>query len=250
MRNRRKHKIDFRVVIITLLTIVVSIILCLSIINKPVEEPEPPAVVDEPVEVIPSPITPTDNPSPTEPVELVREFVDSNNYIYPFNTMSADWGVTPYLSGFKYYTIPQKYTNAGGCFPEVVQIYLWCLCQELDVDYYVAVALIERESAYKWDALSADGTTKGYMQIYDKWHKDRMQAEGVEDIYSPYGNIRVGLNLLHELIGKYDNYHTVLMSYNMGETGCRNANNRGIYSTPYSRGILERAIEIQQEIQG
>jgi soluble lytic murein transglycosylase-like protein len=111
--------------------------------------------------------------------------------------------------------------------------------------------MIERESGYRWDATSSDGTTKGYMQIYDKWHKARMQAEGVDDIYNPYGNIRVGLNLLHELVGKCgEDYHRVLMSYNMGEAGCKNANNKGIYSTAYSRGILQRAQELKQEIQG
>ena len=40
------------------------------------------------------------------------------------------------------------------------------------------------------------------------------------------------------------------MSYNMGEAGCRKANNRGVYSTAYSIGILLRAQELEQEIQG
>ena len=44
-----------------------------------------------------------------------------------------------------------EYKDAGGCFPEIVQVYLWCECKEYGVDYYTVVALIERESGYHWD---------------------------------------------------------------------------------------------------
>lgn len=253
MDKKRKARVNGKAVIIIILTVAVSIILALLLVDKPSEEIiEPPVVVEEPVEDIPSPTEPIEAIEPVkEPTEPVNPIRDANNYIYPYNTMSLDWGADVYESGFKYYQLPQKYVNTGGCFPEVVQVYLWCLCYDMDIDYYIAVAMIERESGYRWDATSSDGTTKGYMQIYDKWHTARMQAEGVEDIYNPYGNIRVGLNLLQELIGKYgDNYHRVLMSYNMGETGCKNANERGVYSTDYSRGILQRARELEQEIKG
>jgi hypothetical protein len=244
--KKRKARVSGKAVILIILTLVVSVGLVMLMIDKPSEEiTEPPVVIEEPVEDIPSPT------EPNEVVEPVKTVNDANNYIYPYNTMSADWGADVYESGFKYYQLPQKYVNTGGCFPEVVQVYLWCYCCDMDIDYYTVVAMIERESGYKWDATSADGTTKGYMQISDKWHKDRMQAEGVDDIYNPYGNIRVGLNLLQELVGKYgEDYHRVLMSYNMGEAGCKNANNKGIYSTAYSRGILQRAQELKQEIQG
>ena len=249
MINRRKAKVSGLAVILALITVIVSIVVAVLSADKPAEDIEPPIEIIEPVEAIPSPTEPVENVEAIEPViETVR---DADNYIYPFNTMSLDWGADVYESGFKYYQLPQEYVKTGGCFPEVVQVYLWCYCIDMDIDYYTVVAMIERESGYRWDATSADGTTKGYLQISDKWHKDRMQAEGVDDLYNPYGNIRVGLNLLQELVGKYGkDYHRVLMSYNMGETGCKNANNKGIYSTAYSREILQRAQEIKQEIQG
>lgn len=177
-------------------------------------------------------------------------YEDPNNYVYPYNTMSADWGLELYESGFKYYQIPQEYIDEGGCFPEVVQAYLWCLCEERGINYYVVVALIERESRYQWDATGDDGNSKGYMQIYENWHKERMEAEGVTDLYNPYGNIRVGLNFLQELTGGGVNadYHYVLMSYNMGESRAKALYKKGIYSTEYSIGILQRAQELQQEL--
>lgn len=183
--------------------------------------------------------------------ELEEEYTDPNNYIYPFNTMSEDWGSELYESGFKYYQIPEKYTQEGGCFPEVVQAYLWSLCKERELNYYVVVALIERESRYKWDASGDNGNSKGYMQIYEKWHIDRMEAEGATDLYNPYENIRVGLNFLQELTDGAVNadYHYVLMSYNMGESRAKELNRKGVYSSKYSTGILQRAQEIQQELQ-
>ena len=87
-------------------------------------------------------------------------------------------------------------------------------------------------------------------QIYENWHKERMEAEGVTDLYNPYGNIRVGLNFLQELTGGGVNadYHYVLMSYNMGESRAKAFYEKGIYSTEYSTGILQRAQELQQEL--
>lgn len=192
-----------------------------------------------------------------EPVECKDDFVkqgtysDPNNYVYPYSTMSSDWGTDLYESGFMYYQIPQEYIDEGGCFPEVVQAYLWCLCEEKEINYYVVVALIERESRYQWDASGDNGNSKGYMQIYEKWHRERMEQENVTDLYNPYGNIRVGLNFLQELTGGGVNadYHYVLMSYNMGESKAKQFYKNGVYSTDYSTGILQRAQEIQQELQ-
>lgn len=191
---------------------------------------------------------------PTEQEVPVEQEVygDPNNYVYPYNTMSADWGSELYESGFKYYQIPQKYIEEGGCFPEVVQAYLWCLCEERGIDYYTLVALIESESHYKYSARGDNGNSLGYMQIYKKWHEERMEAEGVDDLLDPYGNIRVGTNFFSEIQSKYlesSGIHCVLMVYNMGETGAKKCWREGIYSTEYSRKIVDRAQEIRQELQ-
>ena len=186
-----------------------------------------------------------------EPEETLTYWGDPDNYVYPFNTMSTDWDGSVYDNGFKLYEIPEEYAREGGCFPEVVQVYLWCLCEQRDIDYYMVVALIERESGYKWDATGDGGNSVGYMQIGEKWHKDRMLEEAVADLLNPYGNIRVGLNFLQYLNKKYlDNSgaNCVLMAYNMGESGARSLWKEGTYSTDYSRGVLKRAEEIRQEL--
>lgn len=156
----------------------------------------------------------------------------------------------PLVDRFSYYQIPDKYSKAGGSLPEEVQRYLWDLCKERELDYYIVIALIERESGYRCNASGDYGNSKGYMQVQERWHRERMEAEAVEDLYDPYGNVRVGLNFLQELYEEHGASGTncVLMVYNMGEQKAIEHWKNGIYSTEYSREILDRAQEIKQEI--
>lgn len=257
MRNRRKRRVrittqltknQFIFFMVCLAVLMVVFIAGVSKESKPQEAGEAQVDTEAVISSIPN-IEATNKVEPSFSPEYIP-YGDPNNYVYPYNTMSADWGAELYESGFKYYQIPQEYIDEGGCFPEVVQAYLWCLCEERGINYYVVVALIERESRYQWDASGDNGNSKGYMQIYENWHKERMEAEGVTDLYNPYGNIRVGLNFLQELTGGGVNadYHYVLMSYNMGESRAKAFYEKGIYSTEYSTGILQRAQELQQEL--
>lgn len=92
-----------------------------------------------------------ENTEPVTKTEQEAKLEHDLNYTYPYNTMSADWGSEVYEDGFRYYEIPQEHKDAGGCFPEIVQVYLWCECKEYGVDYYTVLAIIERESGYHWD---------------------------------------------------------------------------------------------------
>lgn len=198
-------------------------------------------------------ITETDELTETEKITekpLVERYEDPDNYMYPYCSMSSDFGSEVYEEGFRYLHIPEEFVKDGGVFPEVVQVYLWCQCKERDLDYYTIVALIERESRYRYGAKGDGGNSKGYMQIQERWHWDRMQEENVEDLYDPYGNLRVGLNFLDELYEKYGSMSKALMAYNMGEDGAKDLWDQGITSTKYSQGIQDRAQELRQELQG
>lgn len=165
----------------------------------------------------------------------------------PYDTVSEDWGED---DGFTYYEIPKRYKDAGGEFPEKVQRYLWGLCEEKDLNYYLVVAMIENESGYRYDCLGDDGNSLGYMQIYKKYHTKRMEKENVTDLYDPYGNMRVGTTFLQELFNKYGDSgdNCVLMVYNMGSGEANKLWRKGIYSSEYSREIIERSKEIEQEL--
>lgn len=124
-RNKRAVMLQRLAVLAVVAGIIVVFICLFSKGNSAVDDI---TVVSTEQETIPPTV------SPTEPVEPSNEPVwgvgDPDNYIYPFNTMSADWGVEVYEQGYKYFEIPDEYVRSGGCFPEVVQVYLWCLCRE------------------------------------------------------------------------------------------------------------------------
>lgn len=100
-----------------------------------------------------------------------------------FDTMSEDWGSDD-LEGFVFYDLPEQYADKG-YFPEKMQIYTRCLCKQYDVPYALVLAIIEQESGYEFDKTGDGGQSKGYMQIYEKWHTDRMQKLGCTDLMNP-----------------------------------------------------------------
>ena len=253
-RAKRKRRLIFRLKQVGALVLMVAIVVALGAAifsgigggkadtptpsTEPTREPHSEEAVSE--------------SSTSEPEEEPEVLGDPHNYEYPYNLMSADWGAEVYEEGFRYFEIPDEYVQRGGCFPEVVQVYLWCLCRERGIDYYMVVALIERESGYRWDAVGDGGNSVGYMQVTEKWHRERMKEEGVVDLSLPYGNIRVGLNFLQLLNKRYlksSGAHCVLMAYNMGESGARSLWKEGIYSTEYTKAVLRRADQIRQELE-
>lgn len=72
------------------------------------------------------------------------------------------------------------------------------------------------ESTYNPNACSSSGAI-GLMQVVPKWNYDRMERLGVTDLYDPYSNLKVGIDLMRELVDKYGSYSSALMSYNGGD---------------------------------
>lgn len=162
VRRKRRARVNIKPLILAGV-IIAGVITVVMSVNLKGADKEPPT---EEIHITETPLSEN-----TEPVTEQEEKLEHDlNYTYPYNTMSADWGSEVYEDGFSYYEIPQEYKDAGGCFPEIVQVYLWCECKEYGVDYYMVLALIERESGYHWDKVGDNGNSKGYMQIYEKWH--------------------------------------------------------------------------------
>lgn len=179
----------------------------------------------------------------TEPEEIQKQ----DKYAV-FDTMSADWSAED-VEGFTLYEIPEEYKRTGGHFPEKVQVYTYCLCRQYGVKYELVIAMIEHESGYKFDAAGDDGNSVGYMQIYEKWHKERMERLGVNDLKNPYQNILVGVDFLAELLEKYD-MTDALAVYNYGAAGAKkNLWSNGVHVYDYNREIMNRMKEIEEELQ-
>ena len=148
-----------------------------------------------------------------------------------------------------YYKIPNEFKERGGSYSKRVQDFLWDICEERNLDFYIVTAQIEVESGYQIDITGDNGASKGYLQVQERWHKKRMQEERVTDLYNPFENIKVGTNCLKELYEKYGEWHKALMCYNMGESRAKELWSAGKYSTEYSVKILTRAEEIRKELE-
>lgn len=247
-RKKRKRK---QTMIKWSITLVIAVVSIFAVIVACVEKGEE---VNTPESVVTS--TPTETEEPTTIPIITDEPIwgvgDPNNDVYPYSTMSRDWGAEIYEEGFTYYEIPEEYTRYGGMFPEVAQVYLWSICRDAGVDYYTVLALIEKESGYRYNNTGDNGASKGLMQINEQWHLERMEDCGATDLYNPFDNMRVGVSFLAEIQDKYlegSGAHCVLMVYNMGATGAKKCWDKGIYSTAYTKTITARAQEIKQELQ-
>lgn len=190
--------------------------------------------------------------------ETAEELEADNNATYmldedpyrtvpPFNTMSADWSGED-VKGFVYYEIPAEYAYYGGLLPQIVQVYTYILCNDLEVDYATILAMIETESAYKWDAESSSGAV-GYMQIMPLYHTERVA--GSDGLKNPYQNIRAGIEYMRELLEKYGgNYEKALTAYRYGQTGAQNKYfSSGQTGCEYSDKVLETAERIRQQLE-
>lgn len=177
-----------------------------------------------------------------EPERMIGEALEPE-LEYPFNTMSQDWDAEQ-IQGFKEYQIPEKYAREGGYFPLEVQQYTYVVCGNYGVDYELILAMIEVESAYCSDAVSECGAV-GYMQVIEKWHKDRMERLNVDDLSNPYHNIIVGVDYMAELLERYPE-EVALGYYNMGYKAVEFWND-GKIITNYAEKVLSRRMEIFME---
>lgn len=145
--------------------------------------------------------------------------------------------------------IVKRLKNGKGYFPEKMQIYTRCLCKQNDVPYALVLAIIEHESGYEFDKVGDGGQSKGYMQIYEKWHTDRMERLSCTDLMNPYQNVRVGIDFLSYLLKKYGTVQDALAAYNYGEKGAReHLWSNGVYVYSYNSAIVQRMKEIEEVV--
>lgn len=111
------------------------------------------------------------------------------------------------------------------------------ICPEL------LMAIVETESSGHLKA--ENGSCKGLMQINVKWHKDRMERLGVEDIFDMDGNIHVGTDYLSELTEEYCDVGLVLDLYNGNSKAFEYAESGKCSS--YVKKVLKRSEELERK---
>lgn len=118
-------------------------------------------------------------------------------------------------------------------------------CDEIGARYHISPemleAIIEQESGGQPHV--ENGGCIGLMQVYQKYHYDRMQLLGVADLHRPYENILIATDYLAQLFDEYEDMPMVLMIYN----GSKDAEYRyvtGCY-TDYANQIMRRTQELE-----
>ena len=127
-----------------------------------------------------------------------------------------------------------------------LQIFIADLCEEVNIDPELVLAMIEQESQWDAAAVGDNGRSFGLMQVQERWHKDRMNKLGCDDLLNPYENVVVGIDILSEKLEKYGDVEKALCAYNAGDAGAERLYfSKGIYSSEYSRKVVERCQELK-----
>ena len=120
---------------------------------------------------------------------------------------------------------------------EELQHYTQDVCEEYGVSYPLVIAIMKKESEFRSDAVSATNDY-GIMQI-NGWNHEWLEgALGIPDWFDPQQNILAGVYMLAQFNG-YEDVHQILMSYNCGPSGAKKLWAEGVYSTAYSRSVVE-----------
>ena len=121
-----------------------------------------------------------------------------------------------------------------------LQNYIIRLADEYEIPAALIIAVIDQESQFDSSSISATNDY-GLMQINEinfEWLNDHFDRQ--IDFLDPYENVEAGVYMLSELYHKYsDSIHLPLMAYNMGEGGARRQWESGVYSSEYSRAVVE-----------
>lgn len=125
---------------------------------------------------------------------------------------------------------------------EDLQRFIYYLSAAYGIDYPLALAIIDRESQFEADTVSPTNDY-GLMQINRINHARLNKELGVTNFLEPYQNIKAGMFILRSLFDKYEAVDTVLMAYNMGESGAKRLWNKGIFESRYSNFICKKADE-------
>lgn len=143
-------------------------------------------------------------------------------------------------------SIPSKFDVVP--LDDSLKEYIYNKAIENDIPPEVLFSMAWKESTYS--ATAKSGTNDhGLFQINECNFSNYAAkygytyAEFCEKIYDPYVNTDTAVDIIVNCRDSYvnNNWHHVLMRYNMGPAGASEQFNKGVYSTSYSRDILNYA---------
>lgn len=98
-----------------------------------------------------------------------------------------------------------------------LQLFIINECEKVNIDPAIVMAMAEKESTFKADAIGDDGDSLGLLQVQPRWHQERMDKLGCSDLFDPYQNVTVALDFLAEQLDRYNgDMAKALVGYNQG----------------------------------
>lgn len=125
--------------------------------------------------------------------------------------------------------ITLDYDDEHMTMPYQLQKHLWLECQRFDLDYYLMMGVIARESRFDVDADSGTAYV-GYMCVGEDAAIDISKWLGLDyvlDRTDPYDNITLGVAFHRYCIDKLGSEYAGLWAYGTGIQGYYNAKDRG-----------------------
>lgn len=137
---------------------------------------------------------------------------------------------------------PPSHTYFDVPLEEELQDYIFDICDEYGVNPELIVSMIFHESNFDSDVIGENnsGYSYGLMQIMPRWNYERMERLGCIDLLNPYQNVRVGVDLIAEYIGRGHGIEWALMAYNGGPSYANRKAAEGVVSG-YTTRIMDDA---------
>lgn len=129
---------------------------------------------------------------------------------------------------------------------EDLQTYIFELSEGIEIDPAIVIAIIEKESNYDASAVGDHGRSLGLMQIQFRWHTARMAELGCDDLLDARQNIKVGIDILADLLEEGESIEWVLMAYNGGHAYADRLASEGRVSE-YANKIIEITNELERK---
>lgn len=121
-------------------------------------------------------------------------------------------------------------------------------CQNYGLSTNVVMGVIKKESNFNITVMGDHGEAYGLMQVQKKWHMARMYKVGAKNLLNCYDNVAVGIDFLAELYkANGGNWHKTLMAYNGGQGYANKRCGNGLFSSDYSRKVMEYAESYKKE---
>ena len=115
--------------------------------------------------------------------------------------------------------------------------------EQYGIEPELIMAIIEAESS--GDIEAENGPCKGLMQVNAELHSERLNELGITDIWNADSNIHAGVDILAELIEKYEEVSIALDKYNGNPAALKNFENGTL--SRYANKVLRRSIEIKNQ---